>query len=109
VKIAKLIAFIGLLAMTLVIVYAFASGNFADEGAWLISHPWGVVSLVDLYVGFALFSMWIVYRESSPVKAGVWVLLMAVLGNWTAALYVLLALNASRGDWNKFWMGHRAH
>jgi hypothetical protein len=39
VKIAKLIAFIGLLAMTLVIVYAFASGNFADEGAWLISHP----------------------------------------------------------------------
>lgn len=107
-KIAKLIALIGLLAMTLVIGYALASGNFQDEGAWLTSHPWGRVSLVDLYVGFALFSMWIVYRESSLAKIGVLVLLMVVLGNWTAALYVLLALKASRGDWNKFWMGQHA-
>ncbi len=107
-NIAKWISLAGLLAMTLVLGYAFATGNFSAEGAWLTSHPWGLVSLVDLYVGFALFSLWIAYRERSPAKAGIWVVLMAVLGNWTAALYVLLTLNASRGDWNKFWRGHRA-
>lgn len=106
-NIAKWIALLGLLAMTLVIGYAFAVGDFAAEGAWLTSHPWGVVSLVDLYVGFVLFSLWIVYRENSPARAAVWVALMMVLGNWTAALYVLLALRASGGEWRKFWLGQR--
>ena len=41
-KIANLIALVGLLAMTLVIAYASASGNFAEEGAWLISHHPGL-------------------------------------------------------------------
>ncbi|MCI0475247.1 MAG: DUF1475 domain-containing protein [Anaerolineales bacterium] len=107
-NIAKMISILGLVAMTVVIVYAFAFGNFAAEGAWIASHPWGIVSLVDLYVGFAIFSMWIAYREKSRATAIVWIALMMVLGNWTAALYVLLALNASRGDWKKFWMGQRA-
>ena len=106
-NIARLISVIGLLVMTIAIVYAFAFGNFVVEGAWLTSHPWGIVSLIDLYVGFTIFSLWIVYREKSRATAVVWVALMMVLGNWTAALYVLLALSASRGDWKKFWMGAR--
>lgn len=107
-KITRLIAAVGLVAMTVAIGYAFVAGDFGIEGAWLTSHPWGIVSLVDLYVGFVLFSLWIIYRERSPLVAGVWVVLMMVLGNWTAALYVLIALATSRGDWAKFWMGHRA-
>ncbi len=107
-NIAKTISLLGLVAMTLAIGYAFAFGNFAVEGAWITSHPWGIVSLVDLYVGFTIFSMWIVYREKSLAARVIWVVLMMVLGNWTAALYVLLALYASRGDWKKFWMGQRA-
>ena len=107
-NIAKTISILGLLAMTIAILYAFAFGNFAVEGVWITSHPWGIVSLVDLYVGFAIFSLWIVYREKSLAAKIVWVVLMMVLGNWTAALYVLLALNASHGDWKKFWMGDHA-
>ena len=107
-NIAKMISILGLLVMTIAILYAFAFGNFVVEGAWITSHPWGIVSLVDLYVGFTIFSLWIVYREKSLAAKIVWVALMMVLGNWTAALYVLLALNASRGDWKKFWMGRRA-
>lgn len=106
-SIARIIAWIGLIAMTGVIGYAFAFGNFAVEGAWITTHPWGIVSLVDLYVGFAIFSMWIVYRENSFARSAVWIALMIVLGNWTAALYVLLALHSSRGDWNRFWHGER--
>jgi hypothetical protein len=107
-KIARIISIIGLAAMTVGILYAFAAGNFATEGAWITSHPWGITSLVDLYVGFVIFSLWIVYREKSLLAKIVWVVLMMVLGNWTAALYVFLALNASGGDWRKFWMGHKA-
>ena len=104
----QIIAIIGLLAMTAVIVYAFVVGDFNAEGAWLLAHPWGQVSLVDLYVGFTLFSLWIIYREKSFVRSAIWVILMMVLGNLTAALYVLVALFTSKGNWKQFWMGKRA-
>ncbi|MFN2217191.1 MAG: DUF1475 family protein [Anaerolineae bacterium] len=106
-KIAKLIALLGLLAMTGVLVYGFTVGDFAEEGKQLLSMPWGIVSLVDLYVGFVLFSGWIVYRERSLFPSIIWVALMMVLGFWTASLYTLIALQASGGDWRRFWMGRR--
>jgi len=107
-KVAKAIALLGLLAMTAVLIYGFTVGNFGGEGKQLLSMPWGIVSLVDLYVGFVLFSGWIVYREKSVFRSVVWVVLMMVLGFWTASLYTLLALQTSGGDWQRFWMGHRA-
>ena len=107
-KIAKVITLLGLLAMTAVLIYGFTAGDFAEEGKQLLSMPWGIVSLVDLYVGFFLFSGWIVYREESAVRSVVWVVLVMVLGFWTASLYALIALQTSGGDWQRFWMGHRA-
>ena len=107
-KLAKFIALAGLLAMTAILVYGFTIGDFAGEGAELLKMPWGIVSLVDLYVGFALLSAWIVYREKSWLPSMLWVVLMMVLGFWTGALYTLLALQKSGGDWKKFFMGKRA-
>ena len=107
-KIAKVIALLGLLAMTAVLIYGFTVGDFGGEGKQLLSMPWGIVSLVDLYVGFTLFSGWIVYREQSVLRSVIWVVLMMVLGFWTASLYTLIALQTSGGDWQRFWMGHRA-
>jgi hypothetical protein len=107
-KIAKVITLLGWLAMTAVLIYGFTVGDFAEEGKQLLSMPWGIVSLVDLYVGFFLFSGWIVYREEAAVRSVVWVVLVMVLGFWTASLYALIALQTSGGDWQRFWMGHRA-
>lgn len=107
-KTAKLIALTGLLAMTAVLIYAFARGDFGAEGAKLLAMPWGIVSLVDLYVGFALFSCWIMFREKAWLPSVVWVVLMMTLGFWTGALYTFLALHNSRGDWKRFWYGKRA-
>jgi len=106
-KIAKVVALLGLLAMTGILIYAFTTGNFTQEGSALLSMPWGIVSLVDLYVGFILFSGWIVYREKSLARSVVWVVLMMVLGFFTASLYTLIALQTSGGDWKRFWMGRR--
>ncbi len=106
-KIAKLIAFLGVLAMGAVLIYAFAVGDFAAEGSQLTSMPWGIVSLVDLYVGFALFAMWIIYREPVRWQATIWVVLLMVLGFFVGSLYTLVALYTSKGDWSRFWQGHR--
>ncbi len=107
-KLAKIIALLGLVAMSAVLIYGFTVGDFSGEGAALLRMPWGIVSLVDLYVGFILFCGWIFFREKSPVVAVLWAVAMMVLGNFTASLYVLVALFRSRGDWRRFWLGHRA-
>jgi hypothetical protein len=106
-RIAKLLAALCLLAMTAVLVYGFVVGDFAQEGRQLLFMPWGIVSLVDLYVGFALFSGWIVYRERSAARSIIWVVLMMILGFWTGSLYTLIALQTSGGDWRRFWLGRR--
>lgn len=107
-RFAKLLAVFGMLAMVIVLLYGFTVGDFSADGAVLLQNPWGIVSLVDLYVGFALFSGWIVYRERSPGRALIWVILMMVLGFLTASVYTFIALQTSQGDWRKFWLGRRA-
>ena len=107
-NIAKTIALLGLLAMSVVLVYGFGVGNFAKEGQTLLSMPWGIVSLVDVYVGFTLFSGWIIYREKPLTRAIVWIVLVMVLGNFATSLYALIALVTSGGDWKRFLLGKRA-
>lgn len=106
-KIAKVISFLGILAMTAIIAYAFLTGDFASEGSVLLGMPWGIVSLVDLYVGFTLFSAWIVFRERTVLPSIIWVILMMTLGFFTASLYIFVALQISGGNWKKFFLGKR--
>ena len=107
-KLAKFIAFLGVLAMTAVLIYGFTVGDFFGEGSQLMSIPWGIVSLVDLYVGFTLFSAWIIYREKSLPVAILWTIAMMILGFFTGSLYVFIALQTSGNDWRKFWLGRHA-
>lgn len=106
-KFAKILSALGILAMTAVLIYGFTVGDFGSDGSKLLQNPWGVVSMVDLYTGFILFSAWIVFREKSFVRSLIWIVLMMVLGFFTASLYAYLVLNSSNGDWHKFWMGQR--
>ena len=106
-KIAKAIAFIGLLAMTAGLANGFINGDFFKDGSELLANPWGIVSIIDLYVGFIIFSMWIAFREKRVIVAAAWIILVMVLGFFTASLYVLVALYRSKGDWSDFFMGAR--
>ena len=107
-KTGKIIASLGIATMTAVLIFGFTTGDFGSDGGKILRNPWGIVSLVDLYTGFTIFSAWIIYRERSVPKTFFWVLLMMVLGFFTASLYILLALISSKGDWKKFWMGKYA-
>ncbi len=107
-KTAKIISILGVLAMTGVLIYGFTIGDFFGEGSKLFSMPWGIVSLVDLYTGFILFSMWIIYREKSVPVAILWTIAMMTLGFFAGSLYAFLNLQSSNGDWRKFWLGKHA-
>ncbi len=107
-KLAKLISILGVLAMSTVLIYGFTVGDFSGEGSRLLSMPWGIVSLVDLYTGFILFSGWIIYREKSLLVAITWAIAMMVLGFFAGSLYALINLYTSQGDWRKFWLGKHA-
>lgn len=107
-RLAKIVSGLGVLAMTSILIFAFTRGDFFVEGGKLLALPWGIVSLVDLYTGFALFSGWIIYREKSLPVALLWTVAMLTLGFFAGSLYAFLALQASGGDWRKFWLGQHA-
>ena len=94
-KTAKIIASLGVLAMTLVLLNGFINGDFFEDGSIILNNPWGIVSIVDLYVGFILFAMWIIVRESSRFKAVLWIAALMILGFFTGALYIWVKLRES--------------
>mmetsp|Transcript_11291 Transcript_11291/g.31684 ORF Transcript_11291/g.31684 Transcript_11291/m.31684 type:complete len:103 (+) Transcript_11291:77-385(+) len=94
--------------MTVVLLVAVLRGHGGPELRQLLSMPWGVVSLVDLYVGFALFSLWIWLREESLLARVAWTAAMLTLGFWAGSLYVLLAALQSRGSALALMLGRRA-
>lgn len=77
--------------MVAVIVWAWAQTPIGDDFAVIVERPWGVVSLVDLYLGLALAAVWVAYRESRPWRTAVWVLALAALGNLALGAYVVVA------------------
>ena len=101
----KIIGWLGVIAMTAAIGNGFLNGNFTDDGGELLRNPWGIVSLVDLYVGFILFSIWIALREKSVGAKIVWIVLMMILGFFTGSVYLLKAAYESKGDKRVFLMG----
>jgi hypothetical protein len=105
---AMVLAALAAAAMLALIVRAVALGTFWQEGGVLFALAWGRVTLADLYVGFALFSGWVLFREKSTARAVVCVALVMTLGNAFTTIYVLAALHGSRGSWSRFWLGHRA-
>ncbi len=106
-KILIALACLGAAAMTAVLVYGFVQGTFAVDGRQLLSMPWGIVSLVDLYVAFILFAAWILFREGGSLRSWAWIGAVMVLGSLAICLYVLVCARASRGDWSRFFLGRR--
>ena len=106
-KLAKIIAWIGVFAMTGALLNGFVNGSFFEDGSVILNNPWGIVSLVDLYVGFILFAMWIAFREKNLLSSILWIIALMGLGFFTGSLYVLVTLYQSKNDWLSFFLGSR--
>lgn len=101
------LALTGAGVMLLAIAYGATSGELAAEGGAILGMPWGVVTLVDVYVGLALFSGWVLWREGSSRAAVAWIAAILTAGNLATCCYVLKAAMESRSDPDTFWMGRK--
>ncbi len=78
------------LVLTALIIWAVRAGDFGGAGDWLTGEPWGIVTLGDLYFGFALSALVIAATERRWLPALFWILPIFVLGNvWTGLWFIL--------------------
>ena len=92
-----------LLAMMTVTFWASLDRSVlqARRGLWL--DPWFVATLVDAYIGFVIFYVWVAYKEKTAFSRILWFFLILGLGNMAAAFYVLLQMRklGSVDPWEK--------
>ena len=100
--ITKVISYFISLAMISVILWAQNQTSLFDS--IIPTLPWGIVSLVDLYSGFILIAIWMIYREKNYTSV-IWVFFLMILGNLTTAVYVIYCINNSKNDIKKFFLG----
>ena len=81
-----------LVAMVAVSTWASLEANVLVGFQRLFADRWGVATLFDAYFGFLWFWLWIAYREASPARSCLWLLLLFALGNLAMATYVLIQL-----------------
>lgn len=77
----------GVVIMTAVIIWALVTGDLGAQGEVLFGLSWGVVSVVDIYVGVALLLVWVRWRDGTAV-ALTWLVILLVLGHLGSAAYV---------------------
>jgi len=90
----RLILVAAAVAFTALIVYAAANADFWTSVTAIPRNPWGLVTLVDLYLGFALFAVVIAGFDGRSLATYAWIAGLVILGNGVAAVW--LALRAPR-------------
>jgi len=100
----KIAAWIGAIVMAGMIIFSIVTGDFIVDGGALLSNVWGQMSMVDLYVGFLLFYLWILRREKKVLPKIVWFILLMVTGSLATALYILKAAYESKTE-TEFFLG----
>ncbi|QDU37027.1 hypothetical protein Mal4_13300 [Maioricimonas rarisocia] len=78
-----------LLVMLSVTVIAMLDRSVFSVGEELTSDPWFIATLVDAYLGFLTFYVWVAYRERRWPARLIWFVLIMCLGNIAMASYVL--------------------
>lgn len=91
------------LAVLAVMLYVTVSASLQQDvlsaTRLLWPDPWFRATLADAYFGFLFFWLWLCFREPAFVTRLVWLLLIATLGNFAMAGYLLLQLRRLRpGD-----------
>ena len=80
----------GGLALAALIVWAAvtAGQSLAEAVGWLVSEPWGAVTLADLYLGFVFLAVIIWLLEPNKAIALAFIVPLPFLGNVWAAVWM---------------------
>ena len=87
---SRLIAGVGAVLLTLSIGWAFQEASFSDSFSAITADPWGIVTLVDLYLGFVVFTLIVFLVEPRKSVAAAWCIPLFFLGNIISAVYVIV-------------------
>jgi hypothetical protein len=77
--------------------WAAPKTSILDSFFKLWPDPWFKVTVLDLYLGFALFSGFIIRREKSIFKSLFWIALMGFLGNIASFVYLFIQTVPGKG------------
>ena len=92
-KLIRLILLVSICLFILALGLAFTRGDFGGEASLIYQMIWGKIMLLDLYVGFVCFSVFIFFIEKNWKKVFLWALPLMVLGNVVALVYLLVNQN----------------
>lgn len=82
------------LALLTSILWAAQAAPIGASFSQMIQDPWGVVALLDLYVGFLFLAVVIWLFERNRLLALIFILPLPLLGNVWAAVWIVWRLSA---------------
>jgi hypothetical protein len=88
----KLVFTLALLCILGATAWASLQMPFWKTPQAVVTHPWFLATLVDTYLAFFTFWVWVAYKERSMLARAMWLLLIFALGNIAIAGYMLLQL-----------------
>jgi len=62
------------------------------DNATLMKDVWFQVTLLDAYLGFFIFYVWVAWKEQSVLSRVVWFVLIMTFGNMATASYVIVQI-----------------
>ena len=92
----RILSALGGLALLGAIIWAVmtADQSLGEAIAWLTSEPWGVVSLVDLYLSFFFVAVLIWCLETNKAVALLFIIPLPFLGHVWSAVWMVWRLAA---------------
>jgi hypothetical protein len=92
VRVLRLLAPLGSVALLVPVASAIAAGApFGAEGGVILALAWGLVTLVDLGIALVLGWAWIAWREARPLRAVLWLPVVALTGSAGICAYLAVA------------------
>lgn len=78
--------------MLAIIGWASSRCALFDIPREVAGHPWFIATLVDAYLAFIAFWVWVAWKEGTVAARVLWLLAILLWGNPAIALYMLLEL-----------------
>lgn len=73
-------------------LFAASQASFLTSFGEVMADPWGLAAIVDLYVGFALFSAFLLLLDGVKPVSFVWIVLLFCVGNAVSVVWMIVRL-----------------
>ncbi|MBD3155568.1 MAG: DUF1475 domain-containing protein [Candidatus Aenigmarchaeota archaeon] len=92
IKLLKSLFSLLFIVMVSMITWGIFSGNWGRAVSYIREEPWLLVTVVDIYISFFVFYVWVFYREENIFSRIIWFLSIVFTGSVAITLYILIQL-----------------